>query len=453
MNPTATVWLDVPLGHPSPAALLHAADTLALFGVVLEDEVGQAMRALWAALATTVGDPATVRVAYGRLFTRLAAERELDPAALPGDAWQAHLLGRLLQDDNPFSRKAQAAPLDAMGPALLLQARRELRALCTLHAASAPALVELAAQRLGESTPLAGWDGLLPLGWAVAPRVVDILRQADDWSACAEALAAHYAHSGSGIFSQFIAFRWSRRGGEGALEGVAHPDPVRLQDLVGYEAERDPVVRNTERFVAGHVANNVLLYGDRGTGKSSTVKALLNAHAERGLRLVEVPKEALGDFPRLVSLLRGRRERFLIFVDDLSFEEHETEYKGLKAVLEGNLEARPDNLVLYATSNRRHLVRQRFADRDSAADDIHPGDTVEEKLSLSDRFGLRIRFLSPDQPRYLAVVHALAARRGVQLDAEDLDRRALRWAVRHGGRSPRTARQFVDHLSGELALP
>jgi predicted AAA+ superfamily ATPase len=221
--------------------------------------------------------------------------------------------------------------------------------------------------------------------------------------------------------------------------------------LVGYAAEREQVVANTARFVAGLPANNVLLYGDRGTGKSSTVKALLNAYAERGLRLVEVPKEALGEFSRLVRLLRGRRERFLVFIDDLSFEEHETEYKGLKAVLEGSLEARPDNVLLYATSNRRHLVRQRFADRDSEPDDIHIGDTVEEKLSLSDRFGLRVRFLAPDQGRYLLIVRTLAARRALAIADEELEKRALRWATRHGGRSARTARQFVDHLTGELA--
>jgi predicted AAA+ superfamily ATPase len=268
-----------------------------------------------------------------------------------------------------------------------------------------------------------------------------------------EPLAAHYASAGTGLFSRFVAFRWIRRDGAGHLEGVAHPDPVRLEDLVGYEAEREPAVRNAERFASGLPANNVLLYGDRGTGKSSTVKALLNALAPRGLRLVEIPKEALGAFPRLVALLRGRRERFLLFVDDLSFEEHETEYKALKAVLEGSLETRPDNLVLYATSNRRHLVRQRFNDRDSAADDIHPGDTVEEKLSLSDRFGLRVRFLAPDQSRYLAIARALAARHGVTLPQEELETGALRWAARHGGRSARTARQFVDHLRAEIASP
>ncbi len=434
-------------------AACQAAAGLALYQGVLDDPVGSAMRALLGLLAAACPEPAEVRRAYNHLFVLLAEERELDPAGLPGNAWQAHLLRRLLHDDNPFSRKAQAAPLAAMGAALLEQARRELRALQTLFALAPTELAERAARLCGEPRPFPSWDELRPLGWADPPEVVTRLRESTDWGALAEVLAEHYAAAGSGIFARFLAFRWVHRGGESVLEGVAHPDPVRLEDLVGYEAEREPVVRNTERFVAGLPANNVLLYGDRGTGKSSTVKALLTAFAPRGLRLVEVPKEALGDFPRLASLLRGRRERFLVFVDDLSFEEHETEYKALKAILEGSLEARPENVVLYATSNRRHLVRQRFADRDSAADDIHLGDTVEEKLSLSDRFGLRVRFLAPDQPRYLAIVQALASRRGLELPEEELQQRALRWAARHGGRSARTARQFVDHLAGELALP
>jgi uncharacterized protein len=441
------------IGDSSFESARRAAESLVLFRGILEDRIGCALVELLDALGAPAKAPGEVRAAYGRAFTLLAEEAELDRAAMPGDAWQAHLLRRLLQDENPFSQKAQAAPLVAMGPALLDQARRDLRALHTLYLLSAHAVATEAARHCGEAVPFPSWDALRPLGAAEAPSVVMALRESVDWSECADALAAHYSCSGVGIFSRFVAFRWVRRDGTGYLEGVADPDPVQLADLVGYETERDLVVRNAERFVAGHPANNSLLYGDRGTGKSSTVKALLNAYAARGLRLVEVPKDTLGDFPRLVSLLRGRRERFLLFVDDFSFEEHETAYKGLKAVLEGGVEARPDNVLLYATSNRRHLVRQHFTDRDSAPDDIHHGDTVEEKLSLSDRFGLRVRFLAPDQARYLAIARALAARRGVQLEAEDLERRALRWAARHGGRSPRTARQFVDHLSGELALP
>ncbi len=236
--------------------------------------------------------------------------------------------------------------------------------------------------------------------------------------------------------------------------GVDRPDPIRLRELIGYEHERQPAVRNAERFVAGFPANNVLLYGERGTGKSSTVKALLNEFGERGMRLIEVPKEHLGDYPQLMQLLHGRRERFILYVDDLSFEEQETHYKALKAILEGGIEARPENVILYATSNRRHLVRERFSDRARGEEDeVHVLDTMEEKLSLADRFGIRVTFTGPDQERYLRIVRALAEHRGIRLDPEDLDRRALLWAQRQRGRSGRTARQFVDALVGELALP
>jgi len=451
MTPPSTTRAPDTTAFTDVASLRASAAALVLFRGVLDDDVGRALLALLDALAG--GDPAAVRAAYGQAFLLLAEATELEPAALPGDAWQAHLLRRVLHDENPFSRKAQVAPVAAMGPALLQQARRDLRAIQALWRLPAGVLAARAARLCGEAEPFPAWDELQPLGRADAPAVALALAASEDWGRAAEVLAAHYASAGAGPFSRFIAFRWVRRGGEGHLEGVAHPDPVQLDDLVGYEAEREPVVRNAERFVAGLPANNALLYGDRGTGKSSTVKALLNALAPRGLRLVEIPKEALGDFPRLVALLRGRRERFMLFIDDLSFEEHETEYKALKAVLEGSLETRPDNLVLYATSNRRHLVRQRFDDRDSAADDIHPGDTVEEKLSLSDRFGLRVRFLAPDQTRYLAIVRALAAREELPIAHDELETRGLRWAAHHGGRSARTARQFVDHLRGELAIP
>jgi predicted AAA+ superfamily ATPase len=236
---------------------------------------------------------------------------------------------------------------------------------------------------------------------------------------------------------------------------VEHPDPVRLSDLVGYEYEREPVVQNAERFAAGLPANNALLYGERGTGKSSTVKALLNEFGDRGLRLIEVPKEHLEDFHELLAPLRDRRERFILYVDDLSFEEQETHYKALKAILEGGIEARPDNVILYATSNRRHLVRERFADRQAMVsddDDVHGMDSLEEKLSLSDRFGIHVTFGTPNQERYLEIVESLAARRGIALANGELRSRALSWAQRQNGRSGRTARQFIDALAGELGM-
>ena len=280
------------------------------------------------------------------------------------------------------------------------------------------------------------------------------LSAAPDWGALTEEIAAYFAAHGAGLFGRARAFRWVPAPGGGRLEAVADPDPVRLDDLICYEVERQSVLENTRHFVAGLPANNVLLYGDRGTGKSSTVKALFNEFSSLGLRLIEVAKGDLGDYLRILPLLRGRRERFILFVDDLSFEEHETQYKALKAALEGSLEARPDNVVLYATSNRRRLVRERFSDRTGPGvdDDVHVEETTQEKLSLADRFGIHAPFLVPDQDRYLVIAETLAARAGVALRPQEVRRRALLWSQWHNGRSCRTARQFVDALRGESSL-
>jgi predicted AAA+ superfamily ATPase len=234
---------------------------------------------------------------------------------------------------------------------------------------------------------------------------------------------------------------------------VPRPDPIRFRGLIGYEREREPLLKNTERLLAGLPSHHALLYGLPGTGKSSTVKAILNEYADRGLRLVELAKEDLRELPRLLETLRGRGPRFILFIDDLSFEEHEVEYKSLKALLEGSVEEPPENVRLYATSNRRNLIRERFSDREEgeANDDVHARDTMQEKLSLAARFGLRITFPSPDQRRYLEIVFGLVRERGIEIPDEELEERALLWDRWHAGRSGRTARQFVDELEAELA--
>jgi predicted AAA+ superfamily ATPase len=228
---------------------------------------------------------------------------------------------------------------------------------------------------------------------------------------------------------------------------------VSLAELVAYEREREPLIRNTERFLAGLPAHHALLYGLPGTGKSSTVKAIMNEYADLGLRLVEVKKEDLAQLQVVLEVLGGRGRHFVLFVDDLSFEEHEVEYKALKALLEGSVEEPPENVRLYATSNRRNLIRESFSERGdgSAGDDVHARDTMQEKLSLAARFGLRLIFPSPDQARYLEIVAGLARERGLTVPAEDLRKRALLWDRWHAGRSGRTARQFVDELEAELA--
>jgi predicted AAA+ superfamily ATPase len=448
-----------------------------LFRGVLQDEVGQAFLQLLSLL--DAGGPAQeVAETYTKLFRLLAAETNAKPGPVVGDAWQEHLLDRLLEDENPFSHALAHASLDELGPSLVEQARVELQALQALFRMDARSVHEAAsavvAAEVGWAPRWQPWERVHLQGSVAsaagpkgeetdpAPSVeehpeVGALRarvaQAHDWGACLEDLAAFYRRWGVGLFARYRAFRWVPGAGGGDLQGIAHPDPVRLDDLVGYDEERSPLIANTEQFVAGLPANNALLYGDRGTGKSSTVKALLNAYADRGLRLVEIAKQHLDDLPQLLQRLRGRRERFILFVDDLSFEEHETYYKELKSVLEGGLEVRPDNVVVYATSNRRHLVREYFSDRDGAVDgEVHRRDTMEEKLSLSDRFGLRVVFVAPDQERYLAIVRAVARQHGIAVDAA-LERQALAWAGRHNGLSGRTARQFVVSLLGRIATP
>jgi predicted AAA+ superfamily ATPase len=405
--------------------------------------------------------PHMAAVLYRRLFALLAQEAEFSPTPLTGDAWQNHLLNRILRDENPFSLKAERASLDETGPVVRQAVERDLSALQTLYHFDGRHLRDAVLRRNPDLESLPPLEGFRTL--RSAPVTTPDRRDAEikasfaaeqRWPALLPALAGYIRQRGLGIFQDFRAFRWENRSGEGKLAGIAEPDPIRLDELIGDGGERRLLIQNTEHFVAGFPANNVLLYGDRGTGKSSSVKALLHDYADRGLRMIEVQKEHLGDFPRIIRQLRDRPERFILFIDDLSFEEHETHYKDLKALLEGSLEARPENILLYATSNRRHLVKERFSDRihKMEDDEIHLNDTTEEKLSLSDRFGLTLTFIAPTQERYLGIVRGMAERRGLRLAEEELSARALAWAAQRGGRSGRVARQFMDHLTAELRM-
>lgn len=389
--------------------------------------------------------PDTVAVAtvFGRLWEGLALQGE---RLLP-DAWQSYLLGRVLDDENPFSLGCERGEIS---PFVLEQAGLDLLTLREMFELDAPALLG----RVEAAVPeLAGiwvpWTDPGPVEESPRREIARKLSAAADWGACTQLLAGHYARHGAGPFGRHTAFQWR----EGRLRAVVSPDPVRLAELIAYERERGPLIRNTERFLAGLPAHHALLYGQPGTGKSSTVKAVLNEYANEGLRLVEVKKEDLADLPRVLEVLRGRGPRFILFVDDLSFEEHEIEYKTLKALLEGSVEEPPENVRLYATSNRRNLIRESFSDRDdtTTGDDVHARDTMQEKLSLAARFGLRLTFPSPDQARYLEIVAGLARERGLTIPAEDLQERALLWDRWHAGRSGRTARQFVNELEAELA--
>ena len=230
------------------------------------------------------------------------------------------------------------------------------------------------------------------------------------------------------------------------ITNIAH---VHLDDLVGYEIAKKKLIDNTEAFVQGRPANNCLLFGDAGTGKSSSIKGILNQYYDQGLRIIEAYKHQFKDLNDIIAQVKNRNYKFIIYMDDLSFEEFEIEYKYLKAVIEGGLEKKPDNILIYATSNRRHLVREKFSDKEQRRDDLHSTDTVQEKLSLVARFGVSIFFCAPDKKQFQNIVKTLAERHQVEMPEEELLLEANKWELQHGGLSGRTAQQFIDYLCGK----
>ena len=230
------------------------------------------------------------------------------------------------------------------------------------------------------------------------------------------------------------------------ITNIAH---VHLDDLVGYEIAKKKLIDNTEAFVQGRPANNCLLFGDAGTGKSSSIKGILNQYYDQGLRIIEAYKHQFKDLNDIIAQMKNRNYKFIIYMDDLSFEEFEIEYKYLKAVIEGGLEKKPDNILIYATSNRRHLVREKFSDKEERRDDLHSSDTVQEKLSLVARFGVSIFFCAPDKKQFQNIVKTLAERHQVEMPEEELLLEANKWELQHGGLSGRTAQQFIDYLCGK----
>ena len=265
-----------------------------------------------------------------------------------------------------------------------------------------------------------------------------------------EVMTQFYKEFGVGKFGLHKAFRVEHTE-EGAkivpITKIAH---VRLDDLVGYEIPKKKLIENTEAFVRGRKANNCLLFGDAGTGKSTSIKAILNQYYEEGLRMIEVYKHQFQDLNDIIAQVKNRNYKFIIYMDDLSFEEFEIEYKYLKAVIEGGLERKPENVLIYATSNRRHLVREQWSDKnDRRDDDLHTSDTVQEKLSLVARFGVSIFFVGPDKKEFQKIVLELTKRNQIQMEKSELLLQANQWEMTHGGRSGRTAQQFIDYLLGK----
>ncbi len=387
---------------------------LAVFRGLLDDPVLADYSALIGALARGAGRQAVCEAA-GRFEAALFAA---DTDDLSG-----YIAAAVLECENICARRAARG---ALSPALEQALDSELQFLEALSAMTLDGLLEAA-----------GCDaGCDAGGFAFLPR----------WTAHPTGLANAYkarlsemGQRGYGMFARHHVFMLSE---EGRLTPVRHPDPQRLADLPGYEREREKIIANTKALLAGLPANNVLLYGDAGTGKSSAVKAIANEYAPQGLRLVEVKKNQLYLLPDLMDKLAANPLKFILFIDDLSFAANDDNFAALKAILEGSAGGRADNIAVYATSNRRHLVKETLSDR--AGDDLHEADTRQELMSLSARFGLIVTFQRPDKALYSQILLQLAKQYQLPIPSDQLITRGEAFAIRAGGRSPRAARQFIE---------
>ena len=287
----------------------------------------------------------------------------------------------------------------------------------------------------------------------IRDRIVDLavlLEQSEDENEFQSHMAAFYGEYGVGKFGLNKAFRIIEKEEEHKviIDPIINVEHIYFKDIVGYEMQKKKLIENTEAFISGKEANNVLLFGDAGTGKSSSVKAILNEYYGQGLRMIEVYKHQFKALSEVLEQIKDRNYKFIIYMDDLSFEEYELEYKYLKAILEGGLGKRPKNVLIYATSNRRHLIREKFSDKRELDDDLHNNDTVQEKLSLAARFGVTIYYGSPDKFQFQGIVKALAEKYQLDIPEDELLLEANKWELSHGGLSGRTASQFITHLLG-----
>lgn len=377
------------------------------------------IKALYSLLCSVKSEQ--VLVNQSRFFSLVSQEGSL----------KKHISRCILTCDNEFTKAAAAGREKELSRAVILGAAEDLRKLEEISSITANAVIDAVddADIKEVMKTIPQWDN----GKALPPLT-------ENWAQSLESLAEYHRKNGYGMYAKNIAFTWRDK----RICPVSSIDTMTLDGLKNYEVQRQKVIDNTESFVLGHPANNVLLYGDRGTGKSSTVHALLNEYCTQGLRMIEIPKSAVADLTQIREQIADSPMKFIIYIDDLSFDSNDTSFSELKAALEGSLSGRQSNILIYATSNRRHLIKESFSDRQN---DINKNDIMQEQLSLSDRFGLTITFLNPGKQEYLEIVTKIAEDRGLSdLDREHLHYAAEQWATRRGGRSPRCAKQFVDYV-------
>jgi predicted AAA+ superfamily ATPase len=420
--------------------LQRQAASLLLYQSILKLEVGVKFLDLLQAIRYLDSDGQKCLQAYSDYFYTLADINQ---------NWEEFLIEQILIADNPFTKLAQQRGLADIPSALVTAAQRDLQILQTLY--------ECNSAVLSEWVQFVTHSPVSPVVWYREPEaagakagLIRTFHELGNWADVVADLTAYYRKFGTGLLAEYRAFRWQ----SGHLLGISYPDEVKVDTLVGYDWQKDALLKNTQFLLSGEPALHVLLYGSRGSGKSSLVKSLLHEFSGQHLCLIEVAKSELQDLPKIVEQLRAAPQKFIIFVDDLSFEDDDDAFKSLKVVLEGGLTAKPRNVVIYATSNRRHLIREFFTDRLTPQEhtEVHAGDTMQEKLSFSDRFGLTLTFPAADQMTYLKIVQHLAAQANIKITPADLEYQALQWATRHNGRSGRTAKQFAVRF-GNAELP
>lgn len=375
--------------------------------------------------------------------------------ALYGNIWQQWITYMLMMHENPFTLACERRTIGQSSTMMKLAEKdfelfREFMS-TDLDAAGKATGTDILAMMANYHVPFAQETDAGP-GKQI--RILSAkLVHARDTREFGQIMSQFYAEYGVGMYGLYKAFRIAEGEDKARIVPVTETEDVTFDDLVGYEEQKKTLKENTEAFVNGVHANNVLLYGDSGTGKSTSVHALMHDYFARGLRLVEIAKPDRGKLSQVLAEIKKRNYRFIIFLDDLSFEENESDYKELKAMLEGALESRSDRVLIYATSNRRHLIRETWGDRSDMEydEDIHRSDTMEEKLSLASRFGVTIYYSKPNAGEYLNIVRELTRRNNIRIEEKDLEDIARKWELRHGGMSGRTASQLITWLRGEAA--
>ncbi len=422
-------------------------DSLSIYRNLIHDNTISTLRRLLDLLEKPTPDISTAVSLYSTIYNSLLKKNM---------NFKEFILNRVLFDDNPFTQMAERG---SAAESIMKAAASDIQNLYSLMCLESGNLKEmiLNKENLDEGEDLIvinlpPWENIKSCKFSNRGMdTINCLLELKSGYDAVEKLMNFHRENGSGIFAKYDAFICKMENGKPVLQGIENPDPIKLSDLIGYKPQKEQVVENTQFFLNGSAANNILLYGDRGTGKSSTVKALVNEYASQGLRILEVPKHLLVKFPEITLMIRRSSMRFIVFVDDLAFEDNEENYTALKAALEGGIESKAPNVVIYATSNRKHLVKEKFSERkgllsSNKDDEIRAADTVQEKLSLADRFGMTVVFSSPGKKEYLEIVKGILNNRKIHINEEILERQALQWELRYNGRSPRTARQFSDWI-------